>query len=228
MHFFKAIALGAKIKPTSSLPFRSAFALSGDSGWDFPNGPEKSYNVSMNVKCPKCVKAPPLRFQQALGNPKSYCCGTCEGQFLPANDYVSWQQGRGEVLPEKSESAGAFDFEDSVRAMICPACRSIMMKYRVRNDLPFQLDFCRRCNGAWLDKNEWNALFARNLHDEINFMFTEGWQAKLNREILESRLEELFKKRVGEDAYQRAADFKEWMVQQEHKSEIVAWLSEHR
>lgn len=180
----------------------------------------------MNVKCPKCVKAPPLRFNQPAGQPKSYCCGTCEGQFLPANDYVSWQQRLGAILPEKRDSEGTFDFDDSVRAMMCPGCRGIMMKYRVRNDLPFQLDFCRRCNGVWLDKNEWNALFARNLHDEINFMFTDGWQAKLNREKLERRWDELFRKRIGPDNYERVSDFKSWLSQQEHKSEIVAWLNE--
>ncbi|GAB5560904.1 MAG: hypothetical protein SynsKO_25510 [Synoicihabitans sp.] len=130
-------------------------------------------------------------------------------------------------MPENLSPEGEFDFDDSERALLCPECSGIMMKYRVRNDMPFQVDFCRRCNGVWLDKNEWNALFARNLHDEINFIFTDGWQSKLNRERLHRRLEELFQKRLGTQSYERAVKFRDWLVQQEHRSEIVAWLSDH-
>lgn len=180
----------------------------------------------MNVKCPKCVKAPRLLFQQPADHPKSYGCSSCEGQFLPANAYISWQQGRGEPAPEKPAADGEFDFDDTERAMLCPTCSTIMMKYRVRNDLPFQVDFCRRCNGVWLDKNEWDALFARNLHDEINFIFTDGWQSKLNRERLDNRFEEIFKKRLGQETYQQVTDFQEWLTRQDHRSEIVAWLSD--
>jgi len=99
-----------------------------------------------------------------------------------------------------------------------------MLKYRAKNDLPFQLDFCRRCNGIWLDHNEWEALFARNLHDEINFMLTDGWQSKLNREKLEQRLTELFAKRVGPESYDRVTHFREWLKGHEHESEILAFL----
>jgi Zn-finger nucleic acid-binding protein len=180
----------------------------------------------MRPKCPKCVKALPLQFRQIDGGPKSYCCNTCEGKFLSATHYIDWQQRLGALSPEKPAGAGSFDFDDSVRAMMCPACSGIMLKYRAKNDLPFHLDFCRRCNGVWLDKNEWDALFARNLHDEINFMFTDGWQAKLNREKLEQRLVELFSKRIGAESYERVADFRTWLKTHEHKSEIVAYLSE--
>tara|TARA_R110002167_G_scaffold284923_1_gene490098 strand:- start:578 stop:1033 length:456 start_codon:yes stop_codon:yes gene_type:complete len=147
---------------------------------------------------------------------------------LTADNYISWQQRLGAILPEKPDADGSFDFDDAVRAMMCPSCSGIMVKYRAKNDLPFQLDFCRRCNGVWLDKNEWNALFARNLHDEINFMFTDGWQAKLNRERLARRLDELFRERVGEDAYQRVTAFKDWLEDQDHQTEIIAWLRESR
>ena len=56
-----------------------------------------------------------------------------------------------------------------------------MVKFLVGRGLSFTLDHCEGCKGIWLDRNEWEALKKRNLHDDLNLMFTSFWQTEANR-----------------------------------------------
>jgi len=99
-----------------------------------------------------------------------------------------------------------------------------MIKYVVGHGIQFRVDFCRSCNGVWLDKNEWEILESKNLHDEINLFFTDAWQRNVRRSELERHIEELFEKRIGSKNYAEVVRVKTWLESSGFKAEILAWL----
>ena len=72
-----------------------------------------------------------------------------------------------------------------------------MVKYLVGRGLPFTIDHCHGCKGIWLDGNEWEALKKRNLHDDLNLMFTSFWQKEAQREARKKKMEEIYVDRFG-------------------------------
>lgn len=153
-------------------------------------------------------------------------CDGCGGHWLSHGDYESWIKAHGDTLPEKHFSEVTFQVGDVQGAKICPDCGRILLKYRVGHGLDFNLDHCSGCGGVWLDKNEWDALRARNLHDEIHKMFSTSWQAQVRGERMRERLEEAYQNRFGRDAYEKVKDVRAWLQAQPQKSALLAFIAD--
>ncbi|MEZ5428849.1 MAG: zf-TFIIB domain-containing protein [Pyrinomonadaceae bacterium] len=178
------------------------------------------------MKCPACPNES-LENVEIEANLFAGTCADCGGKWLSNENYMSWLEFHGQTLPEipagEENNLSVPQFQP---ARLCPKDRSIMIKYKVGRNIPFTIDRCGNCAGIWLDRDEWETLKSRNLHDELNKIFTEPWQEEVHREEIRRNLEKIYREKFGEDTYARIKDFKSWMDQHEKRSEILAYLKD--
>ena len=144
-----------------------------------------------------------------------------------AFQYWKWLKAHGESLPEKPlEDAEQFDVADSTNAKLCPECGHFLSRKRVGHGVNFQIDRCATCGGFWFDKNEWEILKNRNLHDDVHFIFSSAWQHR----ILDEDLRETYSKRIeiilGQQDWTKARDFKRWTASHPERNTIMAFLAD--
>lgn len=176
------------------------------------------------MKCPVCKTDSLLK--QTVSEPLSMsCCTDCDGKWLSSTDYWSWLETLDGELPEKVYSDFNLEVYDSSKAKLCPECGRILIKFRVGHGMDFKLDHCSSCNGVWFDKNEWEMLESRNLHDEIHKIFTTKWQNEIRLEEKNQYFERMYKQKFGDD-YEKVKEFKIWLDAQELKNTILAFLSD--
>lgn len=175
------------------------------------------------MKCPVCRTG--LEFQEiADSGLPVHRCPSCQGQFLSANEYLRWVRARGQDLPATQAVDAELPTWDSQDLKVCPACAHAMLRYRVIAHAPFHLDRCGHCNGVWLDKDEWDALAARNLHDNIHEFFTQAWQIRLRAEEARAALDRLYLQKFGEDDYAQAKQVREWLSEHPRRGMLLAFL----
>lgn len=99
-----------------------------------------------------------------------------------------------------------------------------MVKYLVGRGLPFTIDHCHGCKGIWLDGNEWEALKKRNLHDDLNLMFTSFWQKEAQRQARKKKMEGIYVDRFGADDYTEIKRIRYWLETKTNREELLAFL----
>lgn len=176
------------------------------------------------MKCPLCKHIPLA--QETVSEPLAmHCCAKCEGKWLSSTNYWSWLDTLEGELPEKEYSDFSYEVSDSKTAKICPDCGRILIKYKVGHGLNFKLDHCNGCNGVWFDKNEWEMLERKNLHDEVHKIFTTSWQNQVRQEEKNSYFNKSYKQKFGDD-YPKLKEFKAWLDAHELKPSILAFLTD--
>jgi Zn-finger nucleic acid-binding protein len=106
----------------------------------------------------------------------------------------------------------------------CPECRFRMVKYLVGRGMGFAIDHCHGCKGIWLDGNEWEALKKRNLHDDLNLMFTSFWQTEAQRLERKKKMEQIYVGRFGADDYAEIKRIRYWLDSKVNREELLAYL----
>jgi Zn-finger nucleic acid-binding protein len=101
-----------------------------------------------------------------------------------------------------------------------------MVKYLVGHGFSFTLDHCQGCKGIWLDRNEWEALKARNLHDDVNAMLTAFWQDEAGKEVRKKRMEQIYVGRFGADDYAEIEKIRVWLTTRPNKQDLLAYLTD--
>lgn len=180
----------------------------------------------MKILCPICDEKGGKLLQATKLEERlvGYHCKGCGGYWICSRDYHGWLESKGEILEEKDGYDMDLRSEDTLKAKLCPECSRIMNKYKVGHGLPFKIDLCGNCNGFWLDKNEWEILKSRNLHDEINKIFTCNWQKDVRDEESRERLQQMLKERLGRESLEKTEAFKQWLNDQNEKSIILSYL----
>ncbi len=180
----------------------------------------------MKMPCPICdgKGEKSLKPEKLEENLAGYHCDDCGGHWICSRDYHDWLDVKGEILEEKDEYDVSIKSEDIFKAKLCPECGRIMSKYRVGHGVPFRIDICGACNGFWMDKNEWEILKSKNLHDEINAIYTRAWQKDVQNVENQEKMKLAIEKRLGRDIFEKADEFKQWLGQQEEKDIIIAYL----
>jgi len=175
------------------------------------------------MNCPRC-ETPTLFDKKIEDSLRVRKCKNCEGYWLPSSEYCKWKETQ-EEQPIEDPGEVEFDINDTKKATICPDCGHILIKYKIGYDVSFRVDHCNSCNGVWLDKNEWEALRAKNLHIEIRRIFTAEWQRHVRQEKARAYLESLYSKRFGDD-YEKIKRFKSWLDEDVRRPFILAYLSD--
>lgn len=183
----------------------------------------------------------------------AYRCPVSGGHWVPYQNYWRWlagQPGRLEHLPAPE---GAPEPEDDrvAQVKICPETGMLMTRYRVGHGFAFSVD--RSPAGIWFDAHEWEALRARNFHDEVHLVMTAPWQNRLRQEAVETLVqekreqvqpggppmfgrnlsgvaarEEAFRARfamvLDEGTLSRAEEFRAWLEEHPQRREILTYV----
>jgi Zn-finger nucleic acid-binding protein len=175
------------------------------------------------MKCPICKTS--LSYHTLLETQlPAYQCPTCEGIWISSNEYLRWLQAQPEDLPEKPADNMNVPTWDTSQLKLCPGCGHFLMRYHVLPNVPFYLDRCGHCNGVWFDKNEWDVLVARNLHDNVNQFFTQPWQTKIREKEAHSTLEKVYREKLGDADYARVKEIWDWLKHHPQRGMLLAYL----
>lgn len=180
----------------------------------------------MRLTCPTCPEDTRLKLRNEENQPMVHHCESCTGHWLSWDDYFEWLSKQEGQLPIRDDDTLDVTDEEMAKAKICPECQVILVRYRIGHGTSFQLDYCRRCNGVWFDAREWEAVRSKNLHDKVNTFFTRAWQNSVRHEATSNRLNDMFRRRLGDADYRRVASFKKWLDTQRAKGQILAYLQE--
>ncbi|MCW3061149.1 MAG: hypothetical protein JWQ02_2970 [Capsulimonas sp.] len=155
----------------------------------------------------------------------SQACSACGGQWLSAERYWNWRHENPENLPERTpEDSETPAVPEVIKGKLCPQDSYIMMPYRVGHGVGFSLDHCSHCGGIWLDSGEWEVLKARNLHDDIHFVFSDVWQSDLRRKEHAEAIEQMWLDKLGEETLAEARRIKRWIEGHPKRHELIAFL----
>jgi Zn-finger nucleic acid-binding protein len=177
-----------------------------------------------DLACPSCASST-LRATTLEPGLAAHTCGQWSGAWIDAEAYRGWLERR-RAQPDVAEPPAApLALADVQHARLCPSCGRVMLRYRVGHGVDFFLDTCGMCNGIWLDRDEWAALKARNLHDDLHLIFTEPWQAEVHRAAARAHLEPLYRKRFGA-AFDEAVRVRAWLEAHPERAAILAFLAD--
>ena len=175
------------------------------------------------MKCPVC-KSTELISAQLDADLTSLNCPDCGGNWIRGAEYWKWVENHGSDLAERLHQTESLALAEPGLPIDCPECRFRMVKFLVGRGLSFTLDHCEGCKGIWLDRNEWEALKKRNLHDDLNSMFTAFWQKEAQRELRKKRMEEIYTSRFGADDYTEIKRIRWWLDTKTNREELLAFL----
>ena len=113
---------------------------------------------------------------------------------------------------------------DTTEAKLCPECGRLLSRGKVGHGVDFHLDRCATCGGIWFDKNEWEILESRNLHDDVHFIFSSAWQRSVRQEEQRATYEKRMASILGEDDLAKVREFKSWMASHDKRGSILGYL----
>jgi Zn-finger nucleic acid-binding protein len=181
------------------------------------------------MQCPVCKEV--VQLQPAAledGKLAAWRCVSCNGHWIRNADFWRWRAKVGN-LPETPAIEPARMAPEAAGLRLCPDCHHVLGRYIVGHGVGFTVDRCRNCEGAWLDGGEWEALRARNLHDDLPRIFDDEWQRAVKREVQEQATEDRFRRRLGDADYARAQELRTWLDTHPRRSELFAYLQlKHR
>ncbi|HLN97268.1 MAG TPA: zf-TFIIB domain-containing protein [Pyrinomonadaceae bacterium] len=177
------------------------------------------------LKCPLC-KSPELSPTELEAGLRFFHCPQCRGNWVRGTEYFKWLEQHGPNLPERSGQAGGLSLAEPGNYLDCPECRFRLVKYLVGHGYSFTIDHCEGCKGVWLDRNEWEALKERNLHDDLNSMVTSFWQDAAEKEARKKRLEHIYISRFGAADYTEIARVRTWLATRPNRQDLLAFLTD--
>ncbi|HET6230581.1 MAG TPA: zf-TFIIB domain-containing protein [Longimicrobiaceae bacterium] len=183
------------------------------------------------MNCPVCASHPELVEEMIEPMLTARRCPDCGGEWIRAADYWRWRAEHGAAAApteEGEETPGTVEVHDAPGMKVCPDCRHFMATYRVGHGVPFRIDHCRNCDGVWLDRDEWAALRARGLNDDLHLIFFDDWQRDVRDEERRALAEAQFERQVGAENLARIREVKAWLDANPHRSELYAYLQYDR
>ncbi len=181
--------------------------------------------ATLTMKCPVC-KSPELQATDLEAGLTFYNCPQCRGNWVRGVEYFKWLELHGPNLTERSDQDSGLALAEPGIHIDCPECRFRMVKYLVGHGLSFTIDHCEGCKGVWFDRNEWEALKERNLHDDLNSMLTSFWQKAAQKEVRKKRLEQIYIARFGPDDYAEIERVRAWLATRPNKQNLLAFLTD--
>jgi Zn-finger nucleic acid-binding protein len=175
------------------------------------------------MNCPVC-KTTELITAELDEKLTSQNCPDCFGKWIRGAEYWKWVERHKSELAERLHETESLSLAEPGLPIDCPECRFRMVKFLVGRGLSFSLDHCQGCKGIWLDRNEWEALKKRNLHDDLNAMFTSFWQNEAQREARKKRMQDIYTSRFGDDDYAEIKRIRWWLDARTNREELLAYL----
>jgi Zn-finger nucleic acid-binding protein len=178
------------------------------------------------MNCPVC-KSSVLNTTELDSALTGFRCDNCRGHWIRGVEYWRWLEEHGPNLPERTDQDSGLHLAEPGLHIDCPECRFRLVKYLVGHGFSFTIDHCLGCRGVWLDRNEWEALKERNLHDDLNSMFTSFWQDEAEKGAKKKRLERIYVSRFGAEDYAELARIRTWLAARPNRVELLAYLTDN-
>ncbi len=176
------------------------------------------------MKCPVC-KRYSLKKCQLEANLPAYQCKQCEGIWIAAAQYWEWLKTQ-DNISQSSAVDTPVPIEEQGQVKLCPDSGHILRRYKVWPDIKFYLDRCGHCGSVWFDRDEWEVLKARELHDEVHLFFSDLWQEKLSAEESRRQLEKIYLERFRAEDYARLKEIRAWLNGHPQQGALLAYLSD--
>ena len=153
-------------------------------------------------------------------------CPGCGGRWISSVNYLDWLHRHGNELPTGAVDgvAAAEQATESRGAKICLECGAIMHPLRVGHGITFKIDRCGRCGGLWLDRNEWESLRARGLHDDLYLIYTDGWQKALRAQEAQEIGDVMLLERLGAADLERVKEIRACLDRHPEKRLLISLL----
>jgi Zn-finger nucleic acid-binding protein len=178
------------------------------------------------MNCPVCRNVQ-LESERLSADLESRSCRKCGGRWIQSFSYWKWLQASGGVHPAMTPAKpGEFESQDSAPGKLCPECGHFLTQRKVGHGVTFHLDRCGNCGGIWFDRNEWEALAEKGLHDDIHFVFSNAWQKEVDAEETREAYEQRIAKILGSQSYAKVTEFAKWLAMQPQKSTVLSYLAE--
>ncbi len=179
----------------------------------------------MTTTCPVCRQENTLAEQELEPNLNASQCRKCGGMWITSRQYETWLSLHGENLPEKPAEEGVKIVSGEVRgAKFCPDCQFILVGYKVGHEVGFSLNRCGHCGGIWFDKNEWEILKSRNLHDDVHLIFSQAWQSSIRTEERKTVLDEILREQLGDTDFTEIQRIKRWLQNHPNSMQLYSYL----
>jgi Zn-finger nucleic acid-binding protein len=198
--------------------------------------------------CPACKS---VRLQQVDLEPglKAHRCPQCRGEWIPFADYLPWVESGAPVgAPAGGETtgdsetpgelfvgsgpgtavggAGAAATATGAKVKLCPECGRFLRRYGLGMGIEFEVERCGGCAGVWSDRGKWPRLRDAGAHARLHLLFSDAWQTKLKEEQIRKRQEDRVRSILGDEDFERARLFKEWVDSHRQRATLRAFLAE--
>lgn len=157
---------------------------------------------------------------------RSHTCTACGGNWILIEDYVSWKERHPEHTFATCLTASEEEIvtRDTKKALLCPVTGAIMQKFRFSAGSDRRIDYSPPVGGIWLDRGEWELLKAEGLSGSLNAVVTSQWQKELRENSAREGFAEIYRNKFGDEAYSKIREMRAWLLSQENKSDLRAYL----
>ena len=175
----------------------------------------------MSMLCPVCSTQQFSSVSIAGGLPAEQCSG-CGGVWVALERYRDWRAH----MPDLLEAVVPGELQDANGAVrLCPVTGRLMTRVRVSNDDGLLLDYSSAGQGVWLDQGEWERLIGLGLHDVLDAVVSDKWQAGLRLAASRERTEKAMRLRFGDAGFDELERIRAWLDGQANRSEMLAFLN---
>lgn len=163
---------------------------------------------------------------------KAQCCPSCQGAWIPAEVYETWQPSRCDPMVEVEQltvpSAVDVDYQPSAydnRAGLCPECGYYLVRGRVNlRSTSFFVERCPTCKGIWCDRGEWQVLEKLDLDGYIPVLFSDEWQGHIRLLETERREKQATVEKLGQELAEKVFELADLLEQHPNGDFGVAYL----
>jgi len=149
-------------------------------------------------------------------------CTECNGVLIDLLTYREWAENQEQSKPDSVPELD--QVEDTTKALVCPKCSQIMLKFRIAGETANKVDVCQFCDEAWLDEGEWEILGSLQIQHKLNAIFTDPWQRNIREESVEKAQEKKLIDTLGADHYSRLSEIKDWIHSHPRKNELISYI----
>ena len=170
--------------------------------------------------CPSCngSSLKPIKLQDRLPARE---CSKCHGVLIDLLVYRAWADNTPSV---ETSGLDVEEANDNSKALVCPKCSKLMLKYRISGKQPNKVDICTHCDEAWLDHGEWALLGSLSLQEKLTAIFTEPWQRQIREEEIKLAQERRFEILLGSEDYKKLTAIKGWIDSHPKKDDLIRFL----
>ena len=155
-----------------------------------------------------------------------YACTACAGMAIDISTYLDWRREQPPTpnAGPQAPTGNVPPHNNNRHALHCPACKRLMLKYRVHAGDSPSIDTCLRCDAIWLDGGEWEYLESIGLHTSLTAISTAAWQSRRAQLNVTLRRNAEDREQLGDEVYTQAQQVLAWLQAQPERKHILKML----